>query len=923
MYYLHSLCKWSLVILAVSVIPINMSTLRTPNFSINTTTWTSVNPSSELQNESSTESSEQKHQHHMNLCQFSVNQSKADILHKKFIDYTKATRPGVFYLNFVYQRHSSENVTLTKRDESGVFMWSLVTNTWSFLLTYPVDLHVVTFGTIRGSSEDIYESITLKNPDSCFMYYSYAVDDMKNLIQEKIVRNYSYNDNIKICHRNFQNQETKVVWYQFTRIWDGYLYECYNASCIGKKCGAKTEHMSAITNVVYILSSVGFLFYPLIFAIVKRDKTTDPKWINKYQRTGDTPFGLHRLKMRYFFVSPIRDSNVVSKTYIPECRLILLLLIALVTAYIARPILTYDYFGQKLRLYPDLFVPRDKFRELYLFFLYCINVEPFSTKEIILFAFIAVVLSFFLYVFHVISIKTCCEEDDFVIVVDPTNPFWKEDNSWRISVSDFTVEGSKKAGGIAEMFYKRMALAFTAPFWQFIIAKSLALDDNICRCCPIKCINTILRIFCRIGLFVVMIFNLVFNLITCFVPVIWLLVGTFIKICFQGSKNMTRMNLKHNDSNDTKTTPPELSDRPNGCCRKNVCCYIGWYLFLLVAGFVFLEDLIIRSLSFMIKIFTYFLFVAIPSFPTSQLRVVLIVVSALTYLGKYIKGFLTAYEKLLSIIFEAEDSLLKENIDENEGEDDNKQDTPQDTPDKVEFIPVEEFDYICTNTFPVALQVVSLLVKICITGMFLYTAVIALQNNGNFATTRRTNFVEILSLIFIVLSPTVAEIALTVSLEDKIEMQKTEIISLVKKWNNLKNKSINKNLFTVNAKTATGRLHIAETRNKTFTQNDKIITCCSCCINHKSNRKTLGMRLCYYLLFVFCCCCKCDKDGRCLCWRFMKSSKTSGGKHITKRGSVYGSKIRALVFEYPCLKSKESKEYIEPLTWNEEESSEV
>lgn len=87
-------------------------------------------------------------------------------------------------------------------------------------------------------------------------------------------------------------------------------------------------------------------------------------------------------------------------------------------------------------------------------------------------------------------------------------------------------------------------------------------------------------------------------------------------------------------------------------------------------------------------------------------------------------------------------------------------------------------------------------------------------------------------------------------------------------------------------------------------------------------KKTLGMRLCYYLLFVFCCCLKCDKDGRCLCWRFMKSSKNSGGKHITKRGSVYGSKIRAVVFEFPCLKSKESKEYIGPLVWDEDETTE-
>lgn len=174
-----------------------------------------------------------------------------------------------------------------------------------------------------------------------------------------------------------------------------------------------------------------------------------------------------------------------------------------------------------------------------------------------------------------------------------------------------------------------------------------------------------------------------------------------------------------------------LLDYKNSGVWENKYCKCICRLLAFVSVYVLFLRPIISTFTFLVRAFTYGVFVAIP-INTDTMRYIVIIITALLYYYKFIHEISNMYAEILEFIFE-----IKDRLNEND-------ETETDSKSKTEYITEELFNSICKKLFFTRKKLYFVILKMAIISIYLYI-VLQLLDDDQLALSRYDikNIVEI------------------------------------------------------------------------------------------------------------------------------------------------------------------------------------
>lgn len=174
--------------------------------------------------------------------------------------------------------------------------WIWVPKKHSYLLTYPVDLAVITF----RMSKNIEKNIALSaNASFSFNHsnlqnYSICIESIYNSILENVLDENT--TDWLFCHRYFERQDYKHVLYALTGAWLGYDFSCFD-SVHNTVPSSRYIQKGTVNVIINIFIIVLCLYFPLLYLLLPDRYNIDQDAVRFY-RKGEYPYSFVRLILR-------------------------------------------------------------------------------------------------------------------------------------------------------------------------------------------------------------------------------------------------------------------------------------------------------------------------------------------------------------------------------------------------------------------------------------------------------------------------------------------------------------------------------------------------------------------------------------------------------------------------------------------------
>lgn len=575
------------------------------------------------------------------------------------------------------------------QEQDDLLHWQYVQKKESYLVKLPVDFDLITIFLFMSDKEEFVLNLELiYNNSNCEENFSEALRTVRNLLWNDLFHNSS---DFYLCNIHFQDQHLREALYWITTIWVGYDLKCSEIAVENGKphismLNMEKDLMPFVISLFCFCLSLYFVWIFVLLDIHEKQITESFDY-----KKDDRPYGVKRTILKFFYKECTGTSNSEPSEKSLR-RLICLTCVILCVGGAYRTFARYLLNLHIYKSYSEVIKPSE-------------SMFSFMGSDGTIFALDFIYATFFplffvcfghgLYiefmdpatVFFCSTCKTKKEAYESFGDTDSNNTRFSDTNSNDTRITDTNSNNARFSNSFVELGHK------------FVTCEYKKKEDNIrCSSFCVAFVTTIVRMVC------------------CFFPIL--------PFCY-----------------------------PNHVCKDSSCTFSYASVFCLrhvltkiILYFVCFRP-IISTCTFLIRSFTYFVFVAL-FLRIHLMRFAIIIVSTLIYCTKYLTEIVNSYAAILSFIFE--------------------RCTCNDT------IKETKFDEICGKLTFMHKKIYFILVKILIVFMYLIITI------GTFTKNREaligTDVQSIVGILVVIISPYAASLFLKSGNGDYLSDQdKTEI----------------------------------------------------------------------------------------------------------------------------------------------------
>lgn len=235
------------------------------------------------------------HQENTSICRFDI-EAGGDAKHT-FEDFTKMENAWLIYFDItLIPDPFIANTIFDGKQINGLTRWIWVSRKHSNLLSYPVDLDVITFQlsknvekkmAVVANASFLFDSINLDT-------YSICIESLYGTILENIL-NRNKTDWM-FCNRYFEGQSYKFLLYELTGAWLGFDFACFDSvhDTVTSVTYIKKGTVNIVINIFFIVLC---LYLPLLFLFLPNRYNVEQENV-KFYRKGEYPNSFSRLILR-------------------------------------------------------------------------------------------------------------------------------------------------------------------------------------------------------------------------------------------------------------------------------------------------------------------------------------------------------------------------------------------------------------------------------------------------------------------------------------------------------------------------------------------------------------------------------------------------------------------------------------------------
>lgn len=675
------------------------------------------------------------------MCTFSFD--KENLLEAR----KNLTKPYfLFYINLVI--NDSQRLTADLQQQDNLMHWQYVRKEEESLLQLPVDFDLLTYKLLVIDKEETVLHIpVVYNHSTCAQEdQEQRVSIIRLLLWNELFEN---NTNFSLCNRDFKSSFKREYLYRIATIWVGYDLYCSKVSSKGgfEEYSIEKDHLPLVTPFFCFFLSLQFVW---IFALLDlktdfnssaTDSDENEIKINPcsipcesdqkpFYTKIDRPYGIKRFVVKILYGTYIsRNCKCTCKScqidIQPGIRLLFLLWFTICLPFgLYRTIGRKSLLGDMYNNYGTVVRPNEPIFE-------CICKKNDETCEWVLdivyatvCPFIYIFLGYASYkIFLTNHSKTCCcfpEIDDDEKVI-------------------------RKSKGVSDRFTFRYY-----QFWNILstggcnpntLKCDCCSEDNCCTCC------TCCGKWCR---YLVLICTLIFSLIYCLLPIIPFSCFTHVTYCYctcqsskcksaneTGNETDNSINTSACDTNNGKLIPNKSEQTIIKICKSivSIIYCIFFQVIRIVIPYALCLRPMISTFAFLLRSFTYFVFVALPV-RAHILRYTILIVTTVTYFVKYVHEIVNMNTDILKYVFICEEENCK-----------------GDTREHIEVKNIDEemFDYIFRRLMFVRKRLYLMFLKIIVVFMYLFITIETFITNKSSLT--GSSFKEILEFLLIIIGP--------------------------------------------------------------------------------------------------------------------------------------------------------------------------
>lgn len=622
------------------------------------------------------------------LCEFEI--VNRDDVKRTFEYLTKLD--NVWLINFDITILPETFITTTgfdNKQKNGIQRWIWVPRKHSYILSYPLDLDVVTFELSQNVEKNISvianASFLLKD-SKLDDIYSMCIESLYDAILENIL--HANKTNWLFCNRYFDGQFYKNVLYELTGSWLGYDFVCFD-SFHHTQDSATYIKKGTVNVAINIFIMVLCLYLPLLYLLLPYRYNTCSEDVQFY-RKGEYPNSLARLTLRLHDVpkQEIKEINSVEEwfeqfdinQFKPEIHVFSLLYIITLSTY---------SFGNQ---YIMILIPDYKYFPEY-FKSWNSDISP-------LFDTVLFTISFFVNIpLFIIAMSFFSQSNSIYVSLNPFGRIHVKDVLTSIEEEENMYVGYTK---FALKFLHRIDLFFSFNLWATSFNFVYKWEKG-CSCSSVlyNICNILISIFVFIG-------NFCLYVVLLLIPINYFLLDCLVVFPFRFIMFMHK------------------SDTKMGICL--ILYSFSYMLFVLYAIFC-VRPYFLFVVQFIFRSIIYVFFVACPLFvnisETASLFLIC-VLSILIYAVKYTSAFHKNYKRLLDELLQ-----IKREFDrKSKGNSVNMVNAVEHAKD-AERISVQNFDKIAEKYLPLRHQLLLFFLKTTLTTLFIYVTFDTINLGGN------------------------------------------------------------------------------------------------------------------------------------------------------------------------------------------------
>lgn len=209
------------------------------------------------------------------------------------------------------------NSSADKRDD--LLHWQYIIKGEQFLVQLPVDIDLITFGLLFVDHEETVIELTLNSNSNCTATITDAQDSIRSLLWNELLGN---NSGYYLCNRKYEREILREIQYAITTIWVGYDLSCWSSKDDPTNIKFEKDRLPLVAPVLSYLLSFHFVWIFVVLDICNNTQHSSNTATMFYKRN-DRPFGLKR-----FFTKILKGkfSSCCETSYCtPSKRLIFLL----------------------------------------------------------------------------------------------------------------------------------------------------------------------------------------------------------------------------------------------------------------------------------------------------------------------------------------------------------------------------------------------------------------------------------------------------------------------------------------------------------------------------------------------------------------------------------------------------------------------
>lgn len=534
-----------------------------------------------------------------------------------------------------YIKITTEIFTNSEADNlDDLLHWQYILKGEQFLVQLPVDIDLITFGLLFADHEETVIQLTLYSNSNCTATITDAQNSIRILLWNELLGN---NSEYYLCNRKYEEKCWREFQYILTTIWVGYDLSCWSSKDDSTNITFEKDRLPLVAPVLSYLLSFHFVW---IFVVLDIGTNTQQSsnTATVYYKRNDRPFGLKR-----FFTKILHgkcSSCCESSNYCtPSKRLIFLLWFIILLPLgcyrtMKRNIYSDSIYGDVssvLRLSEPLLFYAQK------------NKMTAFVLDVVYAALVPIFLIYFGKLFEKSGVLT---KNRLINTVSSREH--ENDDEYVANVAENVAGGNVTNGNVAnenvaEVNNKLVTVDLLLSSCYQICSSRKESDGNCAGFLAFcRCIN---------------------NLIGCAFPIHHLVCELSHMSAVNFIEFLIRLNLwcrgKENQRSVQNTQLEEiLTDRNEQNCNEKKestwKTYVISVIFFIILWIVLRP--VISTFTFIIRSFTYFVFVTLPT-REHIMRYTLIAVTTVTQFSKYLHEVINMNQEILDYMLEVDATI--------------------------------------------------------------------------------------------------------------------------------------------------------------------------------------------------------------------------------------------------------------------------